>query len=244
MLQVEVSTISEQEEAEEEKWREWLKWNIDSMKVVDNDFGLSRIASFFGKQEAVVLYWKGSDLENAGDVDGAIKYYKQAFRQWPALDSVTEAGLPREVSRLCREHGIFAEILIDSVDSSLARASSVISTVGLLNSKDLSSVEAVRKKVLEKEDILVNNPENNTHFQKVGTFLNSPSEFVLFNQAPSVVGKLLHFATQAWIKGNWSGTDKCPGPLHHINGGIPSLSIRVIEHWEYTKIECISVFRK
>jgi hypothetical protein len=60
------------------------------------------IAKYLGKEEALDLYWKGiyltiylsisnsiypiywkgGDLENNGDVDGAIKFYKKAFRAW------------------------------------------------------------------------------------------------------------------------------------------------------------------
>ena len=38
---------------------------------------------------------------------------------------------------------------------------------------------------------------------------------------------------QAWADANWSGSDAKPGPLHAIIGGLGSLSLRVVEHWEY-----------
>ena len=62
--------------------------------AVPEDYGLSAIAEQLGKTAALEMYWTGADLEKNGDVDGAIKLYRQAFKSWPALDGVTIGGLP------------------------------------------------------------------------------------------------------------------------------------------------------
>ena len=198
------SLISQADEAQAEiYWRNWLTTSIDSDKVLDDDFGLSRIAAFFGKDEAVAIYWEACDKETNGDIDGAIKLYKKSFRMWPALDSVLHAGLPLAVGKVARSHGggKFFSVLMDPVDITSARASAVMFSPSLMNRTDLAKIESVRLNVVASEDIMVNNPENTVHLKKVGTFLNNPPEFAIYNQAPTVVGKMLSFASEAWSKG-------------------------------------------
>jgi hypothetical protein len=128
---------------------------------------------------------------------------------------------------------VLADILMECVDVSLARSSHVIHSRSLLNNNDLSVIESIRDEIMNKQGILENNPQNITHINKVGTFLNSPPLYPMYSNAPQVIGKLLNFANEAWLKGNWSGTEDKPGPLYGIKGGVSSLSIRVVEHWKY-----------
>lgn len=122
---------------------------------------------------------------------------------------------------------------MECVDISLARSSNVIHSTALLNNNDLSSIELVRDEIINKQNLLDNNPQNMTHMNKVGAFLNSPPLYPLYSHAPQVIGKMINFANEAWLKGNWSGSKDNPGPLYNITGGILSLSIRVVEHWIY-----------
>lgn len=88
-------TVSSQ--MEDVDWGTWLSVNIDSTKVVDEDYGLAKIAAYLGKSEALELYWQGMQKEDGNDVNSAISIYKKAFRMWPALDSITLGGLPQGV---------------------------------------------------------------------------------------------------------------------------------------------------
>jgi len=236
------STFAPQDKASSSKgddvhWRAWLSVNIDTHKVVDDDYGLMRIAQHLGKETALELYWQGVQQEENNDVDGAITAYKRAFKLWPALDSITLGGLPLEVRGEAKrvEGGIFDDILMPVIDVHAARDSQVVHCPGLLSSVDLQSVNAVRDKILQSEELLTNNPQNATHTGKECVFMNSFPKFPIFNQAPAVVGKMLSFAQHAWKEGNWSGSKNAPGPLFDIAGGVQSLSIRVIEYWTYSK---------
>jgi hypothetical protein len=221
-------------------WQKWL--NLDVKKesnAFDDDFGLSRIAKYFGKVEALRIYWEGTAKESEGDVDGAISSYKCAFRMWPALDSITQGGLPRGVREQVLAAGICQRLgirLLDAIEISTARASSVIKAYSLLSPSELESIESVRRSVMmdNNEYSLVNNPQNVTHKFKAATFLNNPPLYAMCKQAPGILGKLIRFAMRAWDEGDWSGTSDSPGPLRAVTGGVPSLSIRVIEHWEYS----------
>jgi len=217
------------------KWQKWLSVNIDSHKVVDDDYGLLKIARHLGKEKAVELYWQGVQKEGNNDVSGAIASYKHSYRLWPALDSITLGGLPQAVRQEAKsvEGSIFEEILMDVIEVPEARASRVMHCASLLNSMDLHSINMVRDKILEQEDLRVNNPQNATHTGKVCVFMNNFPACPIYHQAPAVVGKMLAFAQRAWEEGNWGGTKDDPGPLHAITGGVSSLSIRVVEYWTY-----------
>ena len=73
---------------------------------------------------------------------------------------------------------------------------------------------------------------------KVATFLNDPPEFAFFSQAPHIVEKLMIFATKALNHCNWNGKSTSSVdsndsyPLHAVTD-ISTLSVRVIEYWEY-----------
>ena len=75
----------------------WLRKHTADISLVPLDFGISKIAEYFGKCEALAQYWEGASKENQGDIDGAIELYKRAFRSWPSLDSITDGGLPRGI---------------------------------------------------------------------------------------------------------------------------------------------------
>lgn len=214
-----------------EYWTKFIATNTITKSKTEKDFGLSRIAKLFGKEESLQLYWEGANLETNGDVDGAISLYKRAFRIWPSLDSVIHGGLPMAV----REDVIAAGLdiqLIDIIDVSKARNSRVSYASKLLSIADIEEVEAIKRNIVS-ESALCNNPQNSNHIFKVATFLNNPPEYIICNQSPQIIGKLLQFAIQAWNDCKWSGEINNPGPLYEVTGGVPSLSIRVIEHWEY-----------
>lgn len=196
------------------------------------DFGLSKIANYLGKNDALALYWEAADRENEGNIDGAIRLYKQAFRKWPALDSVTDGGLPRAVRAEAQVAGIFSGLL-SLISVNEARQSGVICMPNFLSSDDIDEVDALRKAILTKESSLLNNPQNSTHKHKTCTFLNNPPEFLFQSQVPSVLDKMLQFAAWSWKLGEWSGKEGCVGPLSAVTGGLASLSIRVVEYWEY-----------
>ena len=109
----------------------------------DFDFGLSLIANFLDKEESLALYWSGAAEENKGNVDGAIKIYKRAFKQWPALDSITVGGLPIAVRQEAVELGFNACPLLDIIDVELARKTCVYTTDSLLTTSDLADIEQV-----------------------------------------------------------------------------------------------------
>jgi len=213
-------------------WRNWLENHTNSTTNLEDDFGLSRIATHLGKQTAVDVYWEGVEMEQEGKVDDAIKLYRRAYRIWPALDSITHGGLPRSV----RDEAIAAGLtsgLLDPVDIGQARATKVMLSHRLLTTEDILAVEEVRLGVLSEQTVLENNPQNAGHVLKVGTFLNNPPSYTIVKDAPQVIGKMMRFAMQAWIEAGWSGDETTPGPLAAITGGMASLSIRVVERWQY-----------
>ena len=217
-----------------EEWCTWLSLNTSRKQAPFCDYGLAVIAEHLGKSSAVDFYFEGVAKENVSDVNGAISLYRKAFKVWPALDSVTCGGLPLSV----REEAIAAglsDILMDVVDVGSARATQVVISKGLLTAADLADIESVRQTAVADQTILENNPENATHFHKENTFLHMPPTFYAYELAPVVIGKMLHFAGEAWEQADWSGTADCPGPLYAVSarGGLPSLSIRVVEHWKY-----------
>jgi hypothetical protein len=197
-----------------------------------NDFGLSRIASQLGKSEALKLYWDGAAKEEEGDAIGAVALYKRAFRIWPALDSVTFGGLPIGVREEAELAGIRCQL--DIIDVAKSRDSKVILSPKLFGPSDLKTIDQVLNNIYKNETVFENNPENVTHQHKECTFLNNPPHYPITTEAPDIIAKLLSFAQEAWITGNWSGDNESPGPLYALQGGVSNLSIRVIEHWKYS----------
>ena len=223
-----------------EDWNQWLKDNTAQSCNIDEDYGLSKIAKYFGKGEAIQSYWDGAACESSGDVDSAIALYKRAFRLWPELDSCTHGGLPRGVREQAETIVDLRAGLLDVVDITAARASCVMYAPSLFSSSDLCDIEAVRKIVMARESIYENNSENRMHQHKVGTFLNNPPHNTMQREAPHILGKMIRFAAQAWEQAKWSESSLVSssssvhnGPLCSVLGGVPSLNIRVVEMWEY-----------
>jgi hypothetical protein len=202
--------------------------------TVPDDYGLSKIAAHLGNGEAVTLYWEGAAKEQIGDIPGAMSLYKRAYRIWPALDSIYQAGLPCDVREEAEAANFSSCDLLGIVNVAAARASQVMHAPALLNTSDLQDIEAVRNIIAAAETPLVNNPQNATHKKKICTFLNNPPHYYMRTHAPHVLEKMLRFGRRAWADANWSGDADTPGPLYVITDGMPSLSIRVAEHWEYT----------
>ena len=148
------------------------------------------------------------------------------------LDSVTHGGLPRAVREEAKASGC-TDGLLGLIDVPAARATKVHCARSLLSREDINDVIALQKTISNKESTMENNPQNRTHHLKVATFMNNPPDFLISKQVPQVVGKLLAFAMQSWEEDQWCGTVDCPGPLAEVPGGVSSLSVRVVEHWEY-----------
>ena len=218
-----------------QKTEDWVK-AIAAGTVTCNvpvDYGLAKIAQHVGKSDALGMYWEGAAKEELGDIRGAMSLYQKAYRIWPALDSVYQAGLPCGVRQEAQASRFSACGLLGVIHISDARASNVVHAPALLNASDLKDIETVRKCMADNETSLVNNPQNATHEFKVCTFLNNPPTHLMHTYAPNVLHKMLNFGRQAWAEENWSGDAETPGPLYGITNGLPSLSIRVAEHWEY-----------
>jgi hypothetical protein len=196
------------------------------------DFELSKIASHLGKTDALRLYWEGAAVEATGDVNSAISLYKRAYRMWPALDSITYGGLPLMVRQEAEKAGLSCQLAV--VDVPMSRASKVIHSPGLLTQSDFEAVDSILHDITSVETSRCNNSQNTTHQHKVCTFLNNPPHHRIVRQAPEVTNKLLNFGLRAWEEANWSGDIDNPGPLFDIKEGLSSLSIRVVEHWEYS----------
>ena len=117
-----------------------------------------------------------------------------------------------------------------------ARSSRVVHRSGLFNDSDISEINEIRQIVTSSESLLDNNPQNKFHQCKVCTFLNNPPSFILRSLKPGILKKMIQFGLDAWQTENWSGDEKNKGPLYDIYmaGGMSSLSIRVIEYWDYS----------
>ena len=200
-------------------------------ETTDSDFGLAMIAEKLGKSSALSLYWEGAAEENKGNIDGAISFYRRAFRLWPSLDSIPDGGIPRGVREEAMKAGIALQIA--SVDVALARTSKVMKSPLLLINDDLTDINTVLAQIEAIESAEVNNPENKTHVCKVCTFLNNPPGFLAQHELAHVLEKMIGFAERAWAEADWTGDSTTPGPLYSIQGGLRSLSIRVVEHWRY-----------
>jgi hypothetical protein len=195
-----------------------------------SDFGLRDLAVSLGKTTAVDRYTAAASLERAGDFKAAMSLYSQAYRLWPALDSIIEGGLPALVRSEAEAAGL--RCVLAAVDVSLARRTSVVRARALLTAADIAAIEATRTCILATETVLENNAQNVTHQNKECLFLNNAPDRVFCTKAPHVLAKILRFADSAWKEQRWSDAD-VGGPLHAIRGGVEGLSIRVIEYWRY-----------
>ena len=220
---------------EEENVEEWIIAITEGTRIstVPEDYGLCKIAEHLGKSQAVALYWKGAAKEEIGDIPGAMSLYQRAYRIWPALDTIYQAGLPCGVREEAEASAFSSCGLLSIVSIVKARASQVVHAPALLTASDLRDIDSVWKGMTAMETSIVNNPQNGTHELKVCTFLNNPPTFAMRMQAPHILSKLLQFGKKAWDEAKWSGDADIPGPLYAISDGISSLSIRVAEHWEY-----------
>lgn len=124
----------------------------------------------------------------------------------------------------------FVEGLLGLVEVSAARATRVHHSPSLLSAGDIVEIATLQRKIMSEESTVHNNPQNKTHHLKVATFMNNPPVFHITSELPQVIGKMLSFAMQAWELDQWSAKG---GPLMDVPGGVSSLSVRVIEHWEY-----------
>jgi hypothetical protein len=196
-----------------------------------SDFGLGAIAAHFGKSEALLTYQEGQVFECDGDFPAAVKLYKRAFRLWPALDSLVDGGIPKTVREETEAAGLWFEGMINSIDMVEARESKVMHCSTLLAPSDLNAIDLIQAVIKEGESALDNNPQNSRHHLKVNTMMNNPPDYPMQGQASEAVNKMLAFAAQAWDEAGWG----CEGgPLEAIAGGVPSLSIRLVESWDYS----------
>jgi hypothetical protein len=246
--------INTDEELEAEKWITAITEGTSECTVPD-DYGLYHIAEHLGTSQttAVTLYWQGAEKEQTGDISGAMKLYQRAYKTWPALDSIYEAGLPRDVRQEAEAAHFSSCGLLGVVNIVDAQASRVVYAPGLLHASDLRDITAVLQGLTAQgETPLMNNPQNCCHEKKVCTFLNNPETWAMRTHAPHVFRKMIRFARQAWQEAHWSGDADTPGPLFSLscrsttssagchntkNDGMllpPPLSIRVAEHWEYS----------
>ena len=190
-------TIVEEEQKSEDAER-WLGTNLAKTSTIPSDFGLSIVAEYFGKSNAVTLYWAGAAKEEEGEVNDAIAYYKKAYRLWPALDSVTDGGVPRGVREEATAAGIAVGNLLTIIDVPSARFSRVILAPALLTSSCITSVDDLRNIIAEESTTVENNSENQRHEHKTCTFLNNPPQYTMRKHLPHILVKMLRFAQQAW----------------------------------------------
>jgi hypothetical protein len=243
------SKANETDDKEAENWVNNIVEGTSDCTVPD-DYGLYNIAEHLGTSQtlAVTTYWQGAEKEQTGDISGAMKLYQRAYKTWPALDSIYEAGLPRDVRQEAEAAHFSSCDLLGVVNVADAQASRVMYAPGLLHASDLQDITAVLKGLTEQgETALMNNPQNCCHEKKVCTFLNNPETWAMRTHAPHVLHKMIWFARQAWQEAHWSGDADTPGPLYAMSSSssttsstgclqlLPSpLSIRVAEHWEYS----------
>jgi hypothetical protein len=85
-----------------------------------SEFGLSKIAKLLGKEDAFSKFLEAAAREEAGDFNGGIKLYRQAFKMWSALETATdEGGLPAAVRREAEAAGIDCGSICQEVDMSI-----------------------------------------------------------------------------------------------------------------------------
>lgn len=211
----------------------WIVESLSKPCSWQPDFGLSRIADRLGKTAALDLYWEGAAKEAAGDIKGGIALYRKAFRLWPALDSISEGGLPRCVRAEAEAACVDCDLLT-IIDVDRACGSRVMRSPALLTASDIGDIHSVVSSILATETLFTNNSQNRTHENKTCVFLNNPPHYHVCHKAPHVLAKMLHFGLQVWAEANWSGDSESLGPLHKVTGGLESLSIRVVEYWDYS----------
>lgn len=147
-----------------------------------------------------------------------------------ALDSITSGGIPSCVRDEAVADGFTCAGMLDVINVPLSRASRVVTSTNCFNPSDMADIESIRMKVAAMETSIENNVQNATHAFKTNTMLNNPPSYTFSLHASHIVNKLLDIAKCAWQQENWSGVS---GPLEAITGGVDSLSIRMIEHWQY-----------
>lgn len=216
------------------EWNDWIEAHTAQQSLIPPDYGLSKIAAFLGTSVALQHYFDGAEFESGGEYTNAAKKYSAAYRLWPSLDSIMIGGLPKDAREEAISKGYLDEkqnVLFDVIDITEARASKVVSSTSrLLNDNDLDLVDRVKNSILLSESEGTNNPQNSWHSHKKACMMNNPPFYALHTSAPQIIGKLLHFAEQAWEAGDWSGPN---GPLRNLKHGIAGLSIRVAELWQY-----------
>ena len=193
-----VNNVTKVHEEGQEEAERWLVTNLASTSTVPSDFGLSVVAEHFGKSNAVALYWAGAAKEEEGQVNDAILLYRQAYRLWPALDSVTDGGVPRGVREEAMKAGIAAGNLLTIIDVPSARSSRVVLAPALLSPSCIHAVSDLRNNRISELTPMENNAENQRHEHKTCTFLNNPPHYMIRKQLPQVLTKMLRFAQQAW----------------------------------------------
>ena len=120
--------------------------------------------------------------------------YRLRFNHPIALDSVSRAGIPKGVRDEAEAAGLQCEGFLCYISVDLARSSSVILDLCLLNALDMQEIENVRNCVLAKETPLQNNSQNAIHAFKTNTMLNNPPAYTFAHMAPDIVSKLIDFA--------------------------------------------------
>ena len=198
---------------------------------VPADYGLASIAAFLGEDQSAALQHArdAAAAEASGDVAVAIKLYNAAYRGWPGLDSVISGGLPKGARADAAAAG-YCGPLLTVVDVGKARASRVVAGRRWFGAADVAALGAVRDAVLSTTSEDDNNPQNARHHCKKACMMNDPPRFALQALEPRLLGTVLRFAARAWEEGGWGEPG---GPLEHVVGGLGSLSVRVVEYWEY-----------
>lgn len=135
------------------------------------------------------------------------------------------------------------------VDVALAHRTRVVRRPGVLSADDVARVLDVTRRVQDgcEDQSVFNNPQNAQHAQaqKTCTFLQPSGDLddPFSELAPEVLRKLLNFADAAWREEGWSRSGGAlaalaapPAPMCDMfcEGGVVSLQVRIIEHWEYS----------
>ncbi|GMI51102.1 hypothetical protein ScalyP_jg9195 [Parmales sp. scaly parma] len=211
-------------------WLKFIDENTLSKSSVPYDFGLALIAAHCNQVLAHQTWLDGAENEANGNLPLATSLYKKSYRLWPALDSVVIGGLPSGVREdaISANYDFSSKTTIDVIDVNLSRQSPVVFRSGVLTHDDIKDIENLRTTLNSSS-----NPQNATHKNKNCTFLNDPPSHPLKTHVPAVLGKLLKFASDAWLEGAWGNSEN--GPLSGLNqaDGIKSLSCRVAEFWHY-----------
>lgn len=223
------------------EWTSWIQRHTAQHCLVPTDYAMARMAAFLGSRQVAAhqLALQGADLEGCGDYKGAMRYYTKAYRQWASLDSILEGGVPVDVRKEAVQAGYLESpqnVLLDVMDTTKARASTAVvcaSQQPLLSHEGIANLLKLQSSIYESQSPLENNPENQRHAHKQACMMNNPPHYRLQNQYPAIVGKLLAFCQYACNEGEWASPG---GPLEHVpqhDSILQTLSIRVMELWEY-----------